>query len=42
MPTWYAASDFVALSSDNEGTPLTLIEEPRRSAGRGDRGRWGG
>lgn len=25
-PTWYAAADFVALSSDNEGTPLTLIE----------------
>lgn len=23
---WYAAADFVALSSDNEGTPLTLIE----------------
>ena len=26
MTTWYAAADFVALSSDNEGTPLTLIE----------------
>ena len=26
MATWYAAADFVALSSDNEGTPLTLIE----------------
>ena len=25
-PTWYSAADFVALSSDNEGTPLTLIE----------------
>jgi len=25
-PTWYAAADFVALSSDNEGTPLALIE----------------
>ncbi len=24
--TWYAAADFVALSSDNEGTPLALIE----------------
>ena len=24
--SWYAAADFVALSSDNEGTPLTLIE----------------
>lgn len=23
---WYAAADIVALSSDNEGTPLTLIE----------------
>jgi glycosyltransferase involved in cell wall biosynthesis len=23
---WYAAADFVALTSDNEGTPLTLIE----------------
>jgi glycosyltransferase involved in cell wall biosynthesis len=26
METWYAASDFVVLTSDNEGTPLTLIE----------------
>jgi glycosyltransferase involved in cell wall biosynthesis len=25
-PSWYAAADIVALSSDNEGTPLTLIE----------------
>ena len=25
-PTWYAAADFVALSSDNEGTPLAIIE----------------
>jgi glycosyltransferase involved in cell wall biosynthesis len=25
-PDWYAAADIVALSSDNEGTPLTLIE----------------
>lgn len=25
-PTWYAAADFVALSSDNEGTPVVLIE----------------
>jgi glycosyltransferase involved in cell wall biosynthesis len=24
--TWYAAADFVALSSDNEGTPVALIE----------------
>lgn len=24
--TWYAAADFLALSSDNEGTPLALIE----------------
>ena len=24
--SWYAAADIVALSSDNEGTPLTLIE----------------
>jgi len=24
--SWYAAADLVALSSDNEGTPLTLIE----------------
>jgi glycosyltransferase involved in cell wall biosynthesis len=24
--TWYAAADFVVLSSDNEGTPLALIE----------------
>ena len=26
VASWYAASDFVALSSDNEGTPLALIE----------------
>jgi glycosyltransferase involved in cell wall biosynthesis len=25
-PTWYAASDVVALTSDREGTPLALIE----------------
>ena len=25
-PTWYAAADIVALSSDSEGTPLSLIE----------------
>jgi glycosyltransferase involved in cell wall biosynthesis len=25
-PTWYAAADVVAISSDSEGTPLTLIE----------------
>ena len=26
VATWYTAADFVALTSDNEGTPLTLIE----------------
>lgn len=31
-PLWYAAADVVALSSDNEGTPLALIEAA--SAGR--------
>jgi len=25
-PAWYAAADIVALSSDSEGTPLSLIE----------------
>ena len=25
-PAWYAAADAVALTSDREGTPLTLIE----------------
>jgi glycosyltransferase involved in cell wall biosynthesis len=25
-PTWYAAADIVAISSDSEGTPLSLIE----------------
>jgi glycosyltransferase involved in cell wall biosynthesis len=25
-PNWYAAADIVALTSDNEGTPLSLIE----------------
>ena len=26
VPDWYAAADFVALSSDSEGTPLAIIE----------------
>jgi glycosyltransferase involved in cell wall biosynthesis len=26
VATWFAAADFVALSSDNEGTPLAIIE----------------
>lgn len=26
IPDWYAAADFVALSSDSEGTPLAIIE----------------
>ena len=39
--TWYAAADFVALSSDNEGTPLALIEGGRGGpTGGRDGGRW--